>query len=313
MVADLRRMGIEGITFYVHHYYDHPKAHDYVAEADTGYDHQNVLWEEIGNVACMDCDAWVNLYKSKYIPGYEELGVSGASVDQGPTQYLVCTKEGHRHGTDAVGMLGAHVRGELNLIKEWRAGFKKRKPFFWTEGGSDIQTRTMDIWSSPHSTPYTQGGVSKNEIVRYTFPYRLSFDDAGATPDEINRALVNGFILGGWVGDVQPRVLARFTGSPEMLSALRQFVKMRRALRQEKAPGFPNGFRDDVGLRVEDPRLVARAYRDTRGITVVYYGKEALGTTVQVDKGALDFPGKGPESFRVSVGKNGAGYKILLA
>jgi hypothetical protein len=98
-----------------------------------------------------------------------------------------------------------------------------------------------------------------------------------------------------------------------MVSALRQFVKMRRALREEKAPGFPNGFRDEVGLRVGDPGLVARAYRDARGITVVYYGKETIETTVQVDKGALGFPGKGPESFRVSVKKNVAGYKILLA
>ncbi len=310
MVSDLRAMGIEGILFYAHLFYDHPKANDYVPEADTGYDHQNVLWKEIGNVGCMDCDAWVKLWRTKYIPGYEDLGASGPFLDQGPTQYLVCTKAGHRHRTDAVDVLGAHVRGVLNLVKEWRAGSKKRKPYFWTEAGSDVQTRTVDIWSCPHTAQYARGGISKHEIVRYTFPYRLCVDDPASSPTDLNDSLVNGFIAGGWMEEAQR--LEKALKDEAMAFTLRQYVKIRRALREEKAPGYPYGFRDTIGLQVGDPRLIARAYRDARGITVVYYSNDAVSGVVRVDKAVLGFPGRGAESFRVSLKKNEAGYKILL-
>jgi hypothetical protein len=310
MTADLRKMGIEGILFYTHLFYNHPKANDYVPEADTGYDHQNVPWKEIGNVACTDCDAWIKLWKTKYIPGYENLGASGALIDQGPTQYLVCTKEGHRHATNAVGMLGAHPRGIANLVKEWRAGYRKWRPFFWTEAGNDVQTRTVDIWSCTHSGEYARGGVNRHEIMRYTFPYRVCVDDPASKPADLNNALVSGFVAAifPWnVGDPEKSL-----EDPQMVSALRQFVKIRQSLREEKAPGYPYGFRDTIGLQVGDPRVVARAYRDARGITVVYYGKEAVSGAVQVDKVALGFQGSGMESFRVSLKKNEAGYKIFL-
>jgi hypothetical protein len=313
MTADLHSMGIKGILFYTHLFYDHPKAHDYVAEADTGYDHQNVIWEEIGDVACTDCDAWVKLWKTKYIPGYEDLGASGAFIDQGQVQYLVCAKEGHRHATEPVRILGAHVRGVLNLLREWRAGYQKGQAFFWTELGCDLQTRTVDIWSCAQNAEFVaRGGVTNHDIVRYTFPYRVCVDvDAGSTPLELNNALVSGFVAGiaPWNAAEPEQDLK----DPQMVSALRQFVKIRRALREESAPGYPYGFRDIVGLRVDDPRLVARAYRDARGITVVYYGKEAVATTVEVDKAALGFPEKGVERFRVTLKKNEAAYKILLA
>ena len=59
--------------------------------------------------------------------------------------------------------------------------------------------------------------------------------------------------------------------------------------------------------------MVARAFRDSRGITVVYYAKEAVATTVQVDQAALGFPQKANVDVPVSLKKGEAGYKILLA
>ena len=93
---------------------------------------------------------------------------------------------------------------------------------------------------------------------------------------------------------------------------MHQFVGIRRALREEKAPGYPYEFRDVLGLRVGDPRLVVRAYQDPRGITLVYYGKDAVATSVQVNKAALGFPGKRTEDIRVSLKKDEAGYEVLL-
>lgn len=98
-----------------------------------------------------------------------------------------------------------------------------------------------------------------------------------------------------------------------MAFAFHQYLMTRRSLRAEKAPGFPYGFRDTVGLQVTDPRLVARAYRDARGVTVIYYGTDAVTATLTVNKEELGFAGLGVESFRVSLGKHEAGYKIMLA
>jgi len=65
MIAELRKMGVEAIMFYTHLHYNHPKANDYVAEADTGYDHQNENWKQIGNVACVAHETWQKLWEEK--------------------------------------------------------------------------------------------------------------------------------------------------------------------------------------------------------------------------------------------------------
>lgn len=304
MVADLRNMGIEAILFLTHTFFNHPKANDYVAEADTGNEY-GVLWADAGNWACTDCDAWVNLWKDKYVRGYDDIGASGLILDQGPAQFNVCVKEGHRHGTDSIGMLSAGARGTLNLLQVFREGYRNRRPFFYCETGSDVSARTMDIWSCAHLTPYAKGGVNKHEIVRYTFPYRLCTDAGPTSAREVNEALVNGFILGGWMMGL---TLGRIK---DLASLIRQFVKVRRRLREDKAPGFPYGFKDTVGLQVGNPSLVARVYRDNRGITVLYYAQEDVETTITVDKEALGFPGTGDETIHISLEKNQANYKIL--
>jgi len=96
-------------------------------------------------------------------------------------------------------------------------------------------------------------------------------------------------------------------------SVVSQFIQIRRELRDIQAPGFPYGFRDVVGITTGTPDLVARVYRDIRGITVLYYAKEDVDTTVTVDWEALGFPGKSEESFQVSLKKDEAGYRVLYS
>jgi hypothetical protein len=272
--------------------------------ADTGYDHQNAIWAKIGNIACVDSDEWIKLWEQKYIPGYDALGVSGLFLDQGPTQYLICPKDGHRHGTDTVLRLSAHARGVNYLINAFKENFKNRKPFFWTEVGSDIQTRHADIWTTSDGYDYALGGIMKNEIGRYSFPYRLCVGGHPKTASGVNELLANGFILGGW--SQWPEDFE------ELLYAWRQYLRIRQSLRKDKAPGFPYGFKDTVGLDIQNENLVARAYRDDQGIPVVYYGADTVETGVTVDMSSLGFKDKGKQSFAISLLKNEAGYKMIL-
>ncbi|MHC4563992.1 MAG: hypothetical protein ACYS8X_14640, partial [Planctomycetota bacterium] len=70
MARKLREMGIDAITLFTHLFYNHREANDYTPAAETGHDHENVIWYGIGNNACMDTDAWQALWRDTYIPGY---------------------------------------------------------------------------------------------------------------------------------------------------------------------------------------------------------------------------------------------------
>jgi len=202
------------------------------------------------------------------------------------------------------------VNGVLDIIRAFREGVTGTRPTFWMEVGSDIQGRTADIWCCP---PYSYGGGErKREVVRYTIPYRVcvyqlkgGYDPASATEEvnaDINDALVNGFAL-----SVRPDLVD--TCEP-FGPALGRFLRIRRELREADAPGFPYGFRDQVGLSVDSPGLEVRSYADPSGITVVYAALEAVKTTFRVDPNLLGIAGD-PVSFSVDIGKHEAGYRII--
>ena len=189
MIAELHRMGVGAVILYGHPYYNHPLARDYVAEADTGYEELNKVWEDIGNVACADAEAWQELWRQSYIPAYEDSGAAGVYWDQGPTQYLVCPKDTHAHGLRTIDQLSAHVRGVLRLQEASREGYKNRQPLMWTEVGSDLQGRTMDIWTATDGG-FAAGGVCRREIGRYAIPYRLCAATTPTSAADMNDTLV---------------------------------------------------------------------------------------------------------------------------
>ena len=300
MMDDLRRMGAPAALLYGHPYYNHPEASDYVADADTGYEELNRVWADIGNVACTDSGGWQDLWREKYIPAFERLGASGVYWDQGPTQYLVCPRTDHPHGRRAADQLSAHVRGVLKMQRAFRDGYGNTKPISWTEVGSDIQGRTMDIWTATEGG-YASGGILTREIGRYAIPYRLCAATGATSAADMNDTLVNGFI--GW--------LALMPGNEEVMAAQRQHARIRRELRSAAAPGFPHGFRDNVGLAVGHPSLTARSFRDDDGITILYHARESVDSEILVDASALGFPGGGTEALRVTLAKHEAGFRII--
>ncbi len=308
-VAEIRAMGVQSVMLLTHLFYNHPKAVDYVPEAETDYDHQNVFWNGIGHVACVEQPEWQDLWKNKYIPGFDSVDVSGVLLDQGPVAHLVCTNPDHVHGRDAVKMLSSFSRGTDMQIKAFREGFKGRDCFLWSECSGDLPTRNVDMWAAGVDGPSDQPGTSRTmEIVRYAFPYRLCSYTAFKedwTVTDVNECLVNSYVVGGYFGfEVNKQWPA------ELDEALAQYIRIRKELRDKPAPGYPQGFKDTVGLRVGDANLVARAYVGEGGLTVVYYAKEDVSTVVEIDRGILGLR-DGSESFHVSLKKDEAGYSIM--
>ncbi|MCE5279998.1 MAG: hypothetical protein ABFD92_18525 [Planctomycetaceae bacterium] len=314
MCSELRGMGMTGICFYAHLFYNHPKARDYVAQADTGCDTQNANWLEIGNVACPDCKAWQKLWVEKYAAGYAALGGGGVTLDQGPTQYLVCPRDDHPHGSDSVKRLCAHVNGIDRMIREIRETFGPDGGMVTTEVGSDIQTRNADLWQSAGMGFYSPGGLPRREIVRYSVPYRpaiLGEDIARLlAPELVNEALINGFVA--YLGvQMLTETSIDGRGRGPLQRALRQFAKLRRAMRDGRAPGYPEGFRDREGLKISNAAIAARSYRGAKGITVVYCAGKAAKGTITVDPSALGFPHLPRRIIRLDLAAGEGGYEAL--
>ena len=317
MAAELRAMGVDAITLFTHLFYNHRDANDYTPAAETGHDHENVIWYGIGNNACMDTDQWQALWRDNYIPGYASVDCDGVMLDQGPTQYLVCTRGEHRHGHQGPAMLASHTAATIEILRAFKKGFPANRPcLLWTECASDGPTRHCDIWSGWDGEPET--GRRAMEIVRYTFPYRpiayTAFKPKWTVAD-VQNCLVNSLLVGGYYGFDAAKRWPKALDGP-----IRQYVRIRRELREQGAPGFPQGFRDTVGLTVSNPDLVAKVYADNGGATVIYYArKDVRNVKVTVDLASLDLAKKttgqagkrAKRTFRVSLKQNEAGYKVI--
>jgi hypothetical protein len=165
----------------------------------------------------------------------------------------------------------------------------------------------VDIWSGWDDLP--KGAKSKMELVRYTFPYKIIAYTAFKSEwsvDDVNKCLVDSFLLGGYYG-----FNARERWSNSLNPAVQQYIRIRRELRKIKAPGYPQGYRDIIGLSVENPNLIAKSYHDETGITIIYHAKKDVNTKIAVDGTALGLPKIGKEVFQVKLLKGKAAYKIF--
>jgi hypothetical protein len=310
-VADIRAMGVETVMLFTHLFYNHPEAEDYVPEADTGYDHQNVFWNDIGHVACVEQTEWQDLWKNKYIPGFKSMDVNGLLLDQGPVAHMVCANPDHIHGTDTVKMLSSFSRGTDMQIKAFREVFKDRGCFLWSECSGDVPTRNVDMWAGVTPGAAASAGIAQTmDIVRYAFPYRLCSYSAFLedwTVTDVNECLVKSYVAGGYFGFELEKKWA-----PELDEAIAQYIRIRKELRDKAAPGYPQGFKGTVGLNVGDSDVVARAYVGNGGLTIVYYARKDVSTVIDIDTKALGLH-LGNRGLSVSLKKDEAGYSIVEA
>ena len=294
----LHKMGIGYVIGYAHLSYNHRAAKNYLVEADT-LDTVPLVNPTAGHRACIDNSAWIRLWKEQLIPAYARLGFDGVYADEGHFPWGTCSviAPGHRHGATAEGILTANTRGVMRLHKMLHEGLGAQSVIM-VEGTGMVAGRWVD---ANHAYP--------DPAVAFTFPLKryLWFLDP-MTPDPelaklVNLSLAHGYAIMVNLG--QGKAIA----NPE---PLRRYVAMRKRLEQESAPGYPNGFRDTVGLKWEDPALEARAFRGpAAGITVVYYATAPVDTELEVDGAALGFPGLGTKRRRVKLDKDGIDFWIL--
>ncbi len=296
-IAELRAMGIGGVFIYTNPSYDHPRARLFVPEADTG------IRANHGHFACFAAPAWDEMWRTQLAPRLLEVGATGIQIDQWPLTFCPCRRRGHGHRTDSQSALRGQSLGKRRWLKSLRQTLAGAEPdwFFFSEAGTDAFGALADIWQFGHRAFYP-GGRPTGELARFTHPqYAMT---TGQPPLE---GLINGFLAYA----AEPAA----TGDPaeplHKQAALPEFQEYRRVraeLRTASAPGFPHGFRDTLGLTVSSPDVAARAYRDARGITVLYFARQDVEVRIEVCPAALDHPAASPEAISVALKAGQAGW-----
>lgn len=301
-VHRLREMGVAYIRAYAHLSYNHPAAENYVPEAST----EGTVPPSnptAGLRACIDNSAWIRLWRDELIPTFKAHGVDGVYADEGHFPWGTCAATGpaHLHGPSAVGILTANTRGAVRLHKLIHEGLGPES-IVMVEGAGDIAGRWADL---NHAYP--------DPSVAYTLPFKRSVWYIGMTEEEpsitqsVNTALAHGYILGFHMFTF--RFQEGKTGRDPQ--AVRRYVQTRKELDKAKAPGYPQGFRDTVGLHTTDPALVAKAFTDESGITVVYYATEPLSGEVIIEGAPLGHPSLGERRQPVILDKGELGFAIF--
>jgi hypothetical protein len=289
-IAELRAMGIGGSFIYTNPSYDHPLADLFVAQADTG------IRANHGDFACFASPAWQRTWLEKLAPALLKAGACGIQLDQWPLLFCPCRRKGHGHKTDSMAALRGQNTGKRAWAKALRDALTAGEPrwFFFSEAGTDLVGGLVDIWTFGLNAFYP-GGKPATEIARFTHPQYVM---TSGLP--ILDGLINGF-LAVMVGVGKD---AADTASAQAMAARSDFQEYRRIraeLRAADPPGYPYGFRDTLGLAAQSPDVPARAYRDDRGITVLYYARNDVETRIDVLPEALGHAGKPPETIAVSL------------
>lgn len=322
MVQELRRdIGVNYVMFFTHVAYNHPKARNHVPEADSGV----TLNPTNGNNACIDNSAWLAVYRDQIVPVWRDMGINAVNCDEGTDARWLCDREGptHIHGTEAAQILSQHSRGLSRLQRTIRATLDAAMK---TEGCGDITGRWIDIfeWRDPSA----QFSMPEHLWVGYGDPYDPVF--------------ANHWFVHGLMQEFYPQfedgraseVRSKKGDAPRRLIQLRKELMI-----DKKAPGYPFGFRDSVGLWVEGQDravapswrvksyvagytptversdwpegLVAKVFSGEAGITVCYHATVPLETTLIVDCAALGHANLGEKRRSLKLQKGDVGYFVL--
>ncbi len=295
---DLHAMGIAYVIGYTHLSYNHRAAANYIAEADPG-DTVPSINPTAGHRACIDNEAWARMWEKQLVPEYAKIGFDGVYADEGHFPWGTCglAAPGHLHGPTAVGVLRANTRGVVRLHGILHRGLGPQSVIM-VEGSGDVAGRWAD---ANHAYP--------DPSVAYTLPFKRYIWGVDArTPEpnlseHINLSLAHGYAImanlqaGGKLPEPEP---------------LRRYVATRERLDKERAPGYPYGFRDTVGVNATHPSIEVRSFADPKGgVTAVYYAKEAAEGDITVDGAALGFPSLGKQKRRVKLDKGQVDFWIL--
>jgi hypothetical protein len=308
-VQELRSAKVGAIILYTNPNYDHHMASHYVADADTGNDCP------LGHYACFASPSWLRMYLDQVAPQVAQFRINDVFMDQFQLIFTVCTQKDHSHGTEVPDILQAQITGKAAFAREVRARLLASQPDAFTscEMGNDLTTRFVDVWCPEFQSggKSTGGDRMVPEMVRYTFPAALTCmysEEMETWP----LAFLDGCIL---------RLDRPTSSCPGQIQQYQDeardpivsnFVKVRKALRESTAPGYPEGFHDNAGLQVEGS-VEARVFRGTDGITVVYYASKAGIATLKLDPAVLGFAHAPRQTYSLRVQDHEYGFRIWHA
>jgi hypothetical protein len=271
MAAALRDMGIAGLGFYMHPYFSHKDAANYEPAADTGWNYPHMDWHtSLGGIACTGESSWRDLWRKRIFPQFTAAGVTGLYVDEGFGHQFICTNAAHSHGMNAIAVLTAQSRGASSVYREFRKQAGERG-FLECETAGDVQGRWIDLWD-----------FNPSALLRFTHPDHMMMThiNQSKVTESVAQALLYGCPL--MVRTLPVAIGRRDVLEGELLDATRTFVALRQQLRKERAPGYPQGFRDTLGLNISGGELQAKLFTDGRAFTVVYYAPEDFQGTIRV-------------------------------
>lgn len=304
-IAELHKMGVAYVIGYTHLAYNHAAAKDYVAEADPMGTIPPVN-PTAGARACVNNSAWYKLWSDQLIPGYVALGFDGVFADEGHFPWGTCAANGpaHLHGHSAVGILRGNTVGILHLHELLHKGFGPNSVID-VEGAGDVAGRWADL-----------NFAYPDPALAYTLPFKRYAWSVDALKPEaqlsehVNLALSHGYALLVNLAGFDPGVIHKIAD----VAPLKRYIEVRNRLESASAPGYPWGFRDDVGLHWSGTGFFANSFTDPKaGITVVYYATAPVQTTLELDGASLGHPELGTQRKQISLAKDGVDFWIVKA
>ncbi len=289
-------------------HYEHPFAVD---PEDAGYfpETDPLQHTEYWNLCthhsvCIDNKTMQDLWSQKIIPDIRALKADGLQFDQSPLQQTICGLPGHSHGLDSVSMLSSHAKGVTALEKMVRSDLSE-EAYIVSEAFNDILSRFVDIRQACwHVVPVWNG---EHELCasQYTFPQYIvqSTSIINSNDGSTQSAMLFGVITGG--------IVCISDGATDTIR--KEYIRFREDIIKAEAPGFPQGFRDDLGIINENKDLAVKVFTDGEKITLTWLSLSDIeDTQIGIDLEQLGFEGKGIRTITVdAVGWNKCGYEII--
>ena len=254
---------------------------------------------------CIDNDVVMNWWKDELVPQYKQLSPQGVQFDQGSLTQTVCDMEGHNHGLDAVSRLSSHNKA-INVLAQMVRDNLAEEAFILSEATNDITCRYIDIRQNHWlDHPPKWGGEFEYGAIMYTHPQYV-YTNCNFMKDSLGN--VQNFFL-------QSAVL----GGPVLLTdsgdyALKaEYVRFADSLAENNVPGYPHGYKDDIGLTASTAALFARAYVEGDKVSVLYCANANItNATITVDLEKLGFVGRGVKTLQIeNMNGNTASYQII--
>lgn len=304
MTAANDAMAAFGVANY---YYNHPFAWDTQNSEYTrsgspipaqNPNQHNEMWNGINHqTICTNNSAVQDFWHTAVIPNMKAAHAGNMQFDQASLVNVVCTPSG---ASDALSRLQSQVAGTDALAKMVRNELATGGgSFIESEGFNDLTARHIDMHSVQINADKNDwGGSWLPELERYAFPQYIVHDWP------ISKDLLRTVVLGN------------ITEVPDNGTAeAREYIRLKTALRDAAAPGYPYGFRDRDGVTASDANLIAGVFRDggSQQGTVVYYNASrtaSVSGTITVDLAKLGI-GSGIKTIAVSLAPMTGSFSVL--